>query len=361
MIKHWFVAPSKRGHRRCSRALARGRCSVQIRRSSAGAAAAQSAAAAEDERRTGATSGSASRPARRRSARCPAASLPPTGRKPADEQDYRFDFHGFLTMPLRVGLNKRAGAVTTEQKEPGAPRAAGRAGLSRFVRLHRRRAASPTRSWRSRTATPWSPAPRSSRRAPPAPPPASSTRRCSPASPMRSSPSTCRTWPRARTSAINVGAFSNRYGTMGEYDEGHYGTPIIGRTNGVGENVVARFALGDLVLAAEQGFQGQLDKPPVGLVARRLERLCRPEHRHRPGPPRARRHRLPPPAHARASLHAGLDSGRPRGAGAPARRHDHRGWAPTCASRRATSAISTSAARTPTPSVRARSGASSRC
>jgi hypothetical protein len=67
--------------------------------------------------------------------------------------------------------------------------------------------------------------------------------------------------------AVNVGAFSNRYGTMGEYDEGRYGTPIIGRTNGVGENVVARLALGDLVLAFEQGFQGQLDKPPVGLTS----------------------------------------------------------------------------------------------
>ena len=67
--------------------------------------------------------------------------------------------------------------------------------------------------------------------------------------------------------AINVGAFSNRYGTMGEYDEGHYATPIIGRTNGVGENVVARMAFGDLVVAFEQGFQGQLDKAPIGLTA----------------------------------------------------------------------------------------------
>ena len=65
---------------------------------------------------------------------------------------------------------------------------------------------------------------------------------------------------------VHVGAFSNRYGVMGEYDEGKYATPLIARTNGVGENIVARFALGDLVLAVEQGFQGQLDKPPVGLA-----------------------------------------------------------------------------------------------
>jgi hypothetical protein len=54
---------------------------------------------------------------------------------------------------------------------------------------------------------------------------------------------------------------------MGEYDEGHYATPLIGRTNGVGENVIARLGLGDFVLAFEHGFQGQLDKAPVGLTA----------------------------------------------------------------------------------------------
>src|SRR4029434_3593898 len=37
------------------------------------------------------------------------------GQKAADEGDWRFDFHGFLTMPLRAGLNTRAGSVTTEQ------------------------------------------------------------------------------------------------------------------------------------------------------------------------------------------------------------------------------------------------------
>src|SRR5204862_2658520 len=46
----------------------------------------------------------------------PGGIVPAYGQKPKDEQDYRFDFHGFFTMPLRVGLNQRAGAVTTEQK-----------------------------------------------------------------------------------------------------------------------------------------------------------------------------------------------------------------------------------------------------
>lgn len=66
---------------------------------------------------------------------------------------------------------------------------------------------------------------------------------------------------------VNLGQFSNRYGVMGEYDEGRYGTPLIARTNGAGENIVGRFKLGDVTLLVEQGFQGQSDKAPTGLVS----------------------------------------------------------------------------------------------
>ena len=65
---------------------------------------------------------------------------------------------------------------------------------------------------------------------------------------------------------INVGAFSNRYGSPGEYDEGRYGTPLIARTNGVGENVGVTHRLGDFTIAAEQGIQGQTGKPGNGSV-----------------------------------------------------------------------------------------------
>lgn len=64
---------------------------------------------------------------------------------------------------------------------------------------------------------------------------------------------------------INVGAFSNRYGSPGEYDEGRYGTPLIARINGVGEEVSGAFALGDVVLLVEQGIQGQSNKAPADL------------------------------------------------------------------------------------------------
>jgi hypothetical protein len=55
-----------------------------------------------------------------------------------------------------------------------------------------------------------------------------------------------------------VGAFTSRYGATGEYDEGHYGTPLIARINGAGELVSARIALApDWTGLLEQGIQGQ--------------------------------------------------------------------------------------------------------
>jgi len=65
---------------------------------------------------------------------------------------------------------------------------------------------------------------------------------------------------------VNVGAFSNRYGVMGEWDEGRYATPIIARTNGIGEAITAGFSFGDWALVLEQGFQGQADKPWNGIT-----------------------------------------------------------------------------------------------
>lgn len=66
---------------------------------------------------------------------------------------------------------------------------------------------------------------------------------------------------------IHVGSFENRYGAMGEYDEGRYGTPVIARIKGAGENIIANVALGrDFSLIAEQGIQGQTNKAPADLT-----------------------------------------------------------------------------------------------
>jgi hypothetical protein len=65
---------------------------------------------------------------------------------------------------------------------------------------------------------------------------------------------------------INVGAYTGRYGAMGAYDAGRYGTPLIARTNTIGETITAGYKMGDLFLVAEQGLGGQLGRPPAGIV-----------------------------------------------------------------------------------------------
>jgi hypothetical protein len=65
---------------------------------------------------------------------------------------------------------------------------------------------------------------------------------------------------------INVGAYTGRYGAMGTYDAGRYGTPLIARTNTIGENVIIGKTVGSFFLVLEQGLGGQLGRPPAGIV-----------------------------------------------------------------------------------------------
>jgi hypothetical protein len=65
---------------------------------------------------------------------------------------------------------------------------------------------------------------------------------------------------------VHVGAMTGRYGAMGAYDIGRYGTPLIAQTNTIGETVDAAIPLGRFKLVLEQGFGGQLARPPAGLV-----------------------------------------------------------------------------------------------
>jgi hypothetical protein len=65
---------------------------------------------------------------------------------------------------------------------------------------------------------------------------------------------------------VDVGAFSNRYGNMGEYDSGRYGTPVIARIGGVGATETATYNLEPKTeLLAEVGLMGQLNKAPLGV------------------------------------------------------------------------------------------------
>ncbi len=66
---------------------------------------------------------------------------------------------------------------------------------------------------------------------------------------------------------VNVGAFTTRYGAMGEYDEGLYGTTLIGRVKGAGENIVAQLGLSSkFTLLLEQGIVGTTNKAPPDLT-----------------------------------------------------------------------------------------------
>jgi hypothetical protein len=61
----------------------------------------------------------------------------------------------------------------------------------------------------------------------------------------------------------NVGAFSNRYGAAGRYDAGKYDTYLFGATHAAGETLTATYALTpDLVMTAEHGVGAKLDVTP---------------------------------------------------------------------------------------------------
>jgi hypothetical protein len=65
---------------------------------------------------------------------------------------------------------------------------------------------------------------------------------------------------------VNLGGFAQQYGHMGEYDSGRYGTPLIARVGGMGVTGTGLFLLeNDLDLLVEAGIQGQLTKTPIGI------------------------------------------------------------------------------------------------
>jgi hypothetical protein len=191
----------------------------------------------------------------------PGGLTPAYGQRAADEGEWRFDFHGFLTMPLRAGLNTRSGMPTNQQHlnvihaPPVTPEyrdsftytsvtpqpytqlnfSYGNSVVTGNVILLSRTATT--------AATFYNPVEQSG---------------ISDAFVNFRVPNLIKhTYFEA-----NVGATTNRYGIMGEYDEGKYGTVVIGRVNGVGETIIGKVAIGDAVLAVEQRFQGQFDKFP---------------------------------------------------------------------------------------------------
>jgi hypothetical protein len=226
--------------------------------------AAPPANAQEDEKEDGDDVGLGLAPGSPQVGNLPGGVQPSYGQRSADEQDYRFDYHGILMMPLRVGLNKRSDPGPDQSKNvlhapPVVPDYQESFNYTTVVpQPYAQLAFSYGNSVVTGTAV-------------------IVARTASTATsffqpPLQSGITdafvTFHVPNLAKNMLLeaNVGAFSNAYGAMGEYDLGHYGTPILGRTNGVGENIIARFALGDVNLSVEQGFQTQFDKAPVGLA-----------------------------------------------------------------------------------------------
>jgi hypothetical protein len=192
----------------------------------------------------------------------PGGMTPAYGQRALDEGEWRFDFHGFLTMPLRFGLNTRAGAATTEQHTDvlhAPPVVPDYRDAFTYTSVVPQPYAQLNFSYGNsvvtgnvillaRTAT---------------------TAASFYNPPEQSGISDAFVNFRLPHFVLkdlyvnwNVGAMTNRYGVMGEYDEGRYGTPAIARVNGVGETFTAKLAIGDAVLAIEDGFEGQFDRFP---------------------------------------------------------------------------------------------------
>lgn len=193
----------------------------------------------------------------------PGGMTPSYGETSQDEEDWRFDFHGFLRAPMRFGINKR------EDPQPGQseivyhspPVVPGDLETFQHTNVVPQPYGQLNFSYGNNTVTGTA---------------IILGRQTNVASGWFDPPSQANindlfltfhpdVGERLRVRAY-VGAFTNRYGVMGEYDEGQYATPVIARINGVGENISAAASFGDFALQIEQGIQGQNNKAPNNIT-----------------------------------------------------------------------------------------------
>jgi hypothetical protein len=188
---------------------------------------------------------------------------PAYGVAPVSPNDFKFDFHGYLQIPLRVGINTREHATSTQYKQvyhapPLVPDDFDRfehTGVTPqpwvqvgFSYGNSRAVANVIIA--ARTAT-------------------IAAGYVNPPDQLGINDAFITFKPDFGKSVdvnIDVGGFANRYGAMGEYDLGRYDTPIIGRVGGVGETLRINVPLpNDMVFLAEHGVMGQFDRVPLGV------------------------------------------------------------------------------------------------
>jgi hypothetical protein len=189
---------------------------------------------------------------------------PAYGAASESDQDWQFDFHGMVLLPLRVGINSREGTVYTDQKEtvlhtpPVVP------------------GSFETFEYTAIAPDPWVQLNFSYGNPTVVATVIVAARTVNNADVWFNAPDhigvndaffTYR--PRVHEAIhvnVNLGAFASHYGHMGEYDLGRNGTPLIARVSGMGATGTAIFDLeNDLQVVTEVGLQGQLTKTPVGI------------------------------------------------------------------------------------------------
>jgi hypothetical protein len=196
----------------------------------------------------------------------PGGLAPAYGQKALSEGEWRFDFHGFLSAPLNVGLNSRANpgdgasqstlpvtdqSGTVFHTPPVVPddlETFSHTGVvpTTYAQLNFSEGNSIVTGNVSIIA-------RQSN---------VSTSFVEPASQLGITDVFLSILPRTQRlrTEVLIGAFTSRYGSPGEYDEGRYGTPLIARVNGVGEQINLRLPVGGLLLIGTEGLVGQSNK-----------------------------------------------------------------------------------------------------
>lgn len=187
---------------------------------------------------------------------------PSFGAPPRAVSDYRFDFHGFLNVPLRVGMNERKHPTKYQYKNVlhGAPLVPDE--YERFEHT-------------GTVPQPWVQLAFSYGNSKAVATIIIAARSVSNASGFFNPPTQVGindAWITFKPGfgkldlQVDVGGFSERYGAMGEYDLGRYDTPVIARLGGVGETAKLRYPITPkLTFLAEHGVLGQLDKAPLGV------------------------------------------------------------------------------------------------
>jgi len=192
----------------------------------------------------------------------PGGVAPAYGQRSLSEGEWRFDFHGFITAPLNAGINTRPNPMPGQSKTvlhappvvPDDLETFSHTGVvpTTYVQLNFSEGnsiVSGNVSILARQAN-------------------ASTSFLEPASQLGITDVFLSITPpleKVRVQAL-LGAFTLRYGSPGEYDEGRYGTPLIARINGVGEDVSAKARAGQLTFMLEEGLMGQSNKASSGIT-----------------------------------------------------------------------------------------------